>query len=46
MKAGGAIVRQKIKLVVWEEDGAHLGYLYDYPDYWTQGKTRKCNGSA
>jgi predicted RNase H-like HicB family nuclease len=30
---------QAIKIVVWEEDGAWLGYLQDYPDYWTQGKT-------
>lgn len=25
--------------MVWEEDGAWLGYLQDYPDYWTQGET-------
>jgi len=30
---------QSIKIVVWEEDGAWLGYLQDYPDYWTQGET-------
>ena len=29
-----------IKVVVWEDDGAWLGYLQDYPDYWTQGETR------
>jgi hypothetical protein len=23
--------------VVWEEDDAWVGYLQDYPDYWTQG---------
>ena len=28
-----------IKFVYWEEDGAWLGYLQDYPDYWTQGDT-------
>ena len=28
-----------VKIVVWEEDGAWLGYLQDYPDYWTQGAT-------
>ncbi len=28
-----------IKYVYWEEDGAYLGYLQDYPDYWTQGAT-------
>lgn len=30
---------QTIKYVHWQEDGAHLGYLQDYPDYWTQGDT-------
>jgi predicted RNase H-like HicB family nuclease len=30
---------QTIKYVHWEEDGAWLGYLADYPDYWTQGET-------
>ena len=30
---------QAVKIVVWEEDGAWLGYLQDYPDYWTQGQT-------
>jgi hypothetical protein len=28
---------QTVKYVYWEEDGAWLGYLQDYPDYWTQG---------
>ena len=28
-----------VKIVVWEEDGRWLGYLQDYPDYWTQGET-------
>jgi hypothetical protein len=30
---------QTIKYVYWEEDGGYLGYLQDYPDYWTQGET-------
>jgi hypothetical protein len=30
---------QSVKVVVWEDDGAWLGYLQDYPDYWTQGET-------
>jgi predicted RNase H-like HicB family nuclease len=30
---------QTAKIVVWEEDGAWLGYFQDYPDYWTQGET-------
>src|SRR5882724_11412799 len=30
---------QKINIVYWEEEGALLGYLQEYPDYWTQGET-------
>jgi hypothetical protein len=30
-----------IKIVVWQQDDTWLGYLQDYPDYWTQGKTEK-----
>lgn len=30
---------QTIKYIHWEEDDAWLGYLVDYPDYWTQGDT-------
>jgi hypothetical protein len=29
---------QTIKIVYWEEDGAWIGYVQDYPDYWTQGE--------
>ena len=32
---------QKVKFVRWKEEDAWLGYLQDYPDYWTQGKTLK-----
>lgn len=24
-------------IVVWQEEEAWLGYLQEYPDYWTQG---------
>jgi predicted RNase H-like HicB family nuclease len=30
---------QTVKYVYWEDDGAWLGYLQDFPDYWTQGET-------
>jgi hypothetical protein len=30
---------QTIKYVRWEDDGAWIGYLQDYPDYWTQGQS-------
>jgi hypothetical protein len=25
------------KIVVWQQDGVWLGYLQEFPDYWTQG---------
>ena len=28
-----------VKFVYWQEDGVWIGYLQDYPDYWTQGET-------
>lgn len=28
-----------VRIVHWEEDGVWLGYLLDYPDYWTQGES-------
>jgi predicted RNase H-like HicB family nuclease len=30
---------QAVKIVVWKDEGAWLGYLQNYPDYWTQGET-------
>ena len=30
---------QTLRYVYWQEDDAWLGYLRDYPDYWTQGET-------
>jgi predicted RNase H-like HicB family nuclease len=30
---------QTIKFVYWEDDDRFLGYLQDYPDYWTQGES-------
>jgi hypothetical protein len=30
---------QTIKYVHWQEDGSWLGYLEEFPDYWTQGDT-------
>ena len=28
-----------VKFVYWEDNGSWLGYLVDFPDYWTQGET-------
>jgi hypothetical protein len=30
---------QNVKYIYWQEDGAWLGYLEEFPDYWTQGET-------
>jgi hypothetical protein len=30
---------QVVKIVVWQEDDTWLGYLQEYPDYWTQGES-------
>lgn len=30
---------QTVKVVVWQDGDAWLGYLQDYPDYRTQGET-------
>ena len=29
------------KYVYWQEDDMWLGYLEEYPDYWTQGETQE-----
>jgi hypothetical protein len=28
-----------VKIVHWQDGGFWIGYLQEYPDYWTQGKT-------
>jgi len=30
---------QRIKYVHWQENNFWLGYIEEYPDYWTQGDT-------
>jgi len=30
-----------IKYIYWQDDNMWVGYLEEYPDYWTQGKTIK-----
>jgi predicted RNase H-like HicB family nuclease len=32
-------VVKKIKFVCWQEGTVWIGYLEDYPDYWTQGQS-------
>lgn len=30
-----------VRYVYWEVSGGFLGYIEDYPDYWTQGDTKE-----
>jgi predicted RNase H-like HicB family nuclease len=30
---------QTVKYIHWQEGDAWLGYLEEYPDYWTQGES-------
>ena len=30
---------ESIKFIYWQDTGQWLGYLQDYPDYWTQGES-------
>ena len=30
---------RELKYVSWQREGFWLGYLEQYPDYWTQGET-------
>jgi predicted RNase H-like HicB family nuclease len=34
-------MNRTVKIVIWKEDDAWLGYFQEYPDYWTQGKFEK-----
>ena len=29
------------KYIYWQDDQMFFGYFEDYPDYWTQGETKK-----
>jgi hypothetical protein len=33
------LIMQTIKYFYWKGDGARLGYIEEYPDYWTQGNS-------
>jgi len=38
---GPAIIStmESIKYIYWQDQGQWLGYLQEYPDYWTQGES-------
>ena len=37
LESRGSLTMQTVKYVYWQEEDAWLGYLEEYPDYWTQG---------
>ena len=30
---------ETVKYIYWKDDNMWVGYLEEYPDYWTQGET-------
>jgi hypothetical protein len=32
---------ERKKYIFWQDDEMWLGYLEEYPDYWTQGETQE-----
>jgi len=30
---------QMVNIIYWQEENGWIGYLQEYPDYWTQGET-------
>ena len=35
------VIMESIKYIYWQDNDQWLGYLQDYPDYWTQGDSLK-----
>lgn len=31
----------RLEYTYWEDGGAYVGYLREFPDYWTQGESLK-----
>ena len=31
----------KLRYIYWQDDDMWLGYLEEFPDYWTQGETEQ-----
>jgi predicted RNase H-like HicB family nuclease len=29
----------RVNIVYWEAEGSWIGYIQEFPDYWTQGET-------
>jgi len=35
------VAMESTKYIYWQDKDKWLGYLQDYPDYWTQGESRE-----
>jgi predicted RNase H-like HicB family nuclease len=35
------MMAQRKKYIYWQDENLWLGYLEDYPDYWTQAETQQ-----
>jgi len=33
------VIMESTKFIYWQDNNQWLGYLQDYPDYWTQGES-------
>ena len=33
------VIMDSTKYIYWQDNNQWLGYLQDYPDYWTQGES-------
>ena len=40
-QVGRSATMKAIKYVCWQDEDMWMGYPEQYPDYWTQGKTRE-----
>ncbi|PSB13318.1 hypothetical protein C7B76_20260 [filamentous cyanobacterium CCP2] len=35
------MIKQRKRYIYWQDENLWLGYLEDYPDYWTQAETQQ-----
>jgi predicted RNase H-like HicB family nuclease len=41
LASGGVIVMKREGYIYWQDEEMWLGYLEEFPDYWTQGETER-----
>jgi predicted RNase H-like HicB family nuclease len=40
-KVMSQMIKQRKRYIYWQDENLWLGYLEDYPDYWTQAETQQ-----